>query len=145
MIVQPYLDFGGKCEQAIEFYKKALGAKVEAVMRFKDAPDPEMLKMCPPGSDDKIMHASLTFGKSVVMMSDGMGTGTPKFAGITLSIGLQKEADADRYFNALADGGKVVMPLSKTFWSPRFGMVTDKFGVAWMINVEGPKPALAPK
>lgn len=135
MQVQSYLFFDGRCEEAVEFYKKALGAKVEMLMRFKESPDPPPPGMVPPGFDDKIMHTSFRIGDTVVMASDGCTDGKTNFKGFSLSLAVAKEADADRYFNALADGGEVQMPLGKTFWSPRFGMLTDRFGVGWMINV----------
>ena len=135
MQIQSYLFFDGRCEEAVEFYKKALGAKVEMLMRFRESPDPPPPGMVPPGFDDKIMHSSLRIGDTVVMASDGCTDGKANFKGFSLSLAVGKEADADRYFNALADGGQVQMPLGKTFWSPRFGMVTDRFGVGWMINV----------
>jgi PhnB protein len=133
--VQPYLFFDGKCEEAIDFYKKALGAKVDMLMRFKDSPEPVPPGMCPPGSDDKVMHAALRIGDTVVMASDGMAGGHPEFKGFSLSVNAKDEAEADKLFGALGKGGKVVMPLGKTFYSPRFGMVTDKFGVGWMVIV----------
>ena len=136
MQIQPYLMFEGRCEEAIEFYKKALGAKPEMMMRYKESPEPPPPGCIPPGSENKIMHASLRIEDAVVMASDGMCSGKPNFSGVTLSINVKKSADADRYFNGLAEGGKVNMPLAKTFWSPRFGMVQDRFGVSWMINAE---------
>ena len=135
MQVQSYLFFDGRCEEAVEFYKKALGAKVEMLMRFKESPDPPPPGMVPPNFDDKIMHTSFRIGDTAVMASDGCTDGKTNFKGFSLSLAVAKEADADRYFNALADGGEVQMPLGKTFWSPRFGMLTDRFGVGWMINV----------
>jgi PhnB protein len=133
--VQPYLFFDGRCEEAIEFYKSALGAKVDMMMRFKDSPEPVPPGMCPPGSDDKVMHAALRIGNTVVMASDGMAAGKPEFKGFSLSVNAANEAEADKVFGALGKGGKVVMPLGKTFYSPRFGMLTDKFGVGWMVIV----------
>ena len=133
--VQPYLFFDGRCEEAIEFYKSALGAKVDMMMRFKDSPEPVPPGMCPPGSDDKVMHAALRIGNTVVMASDGMAGGKPEFKGFSLSVNAANEAEADKVFAALGKGGKVTMPLAKTFYSPRFGMVTDKFGVGWMVIV----------
>ena len=134
MQVQPYLFFDGRCEEALEFYKKTLGAKVEMMMRFKESPEKNSA-MCAPGSDDKIMHAAFKIGDTLVMGSDGMCSGNPQFKGFSLSITAKSEADADKTFNALADGGKVEMPLTKTFFSPKFGMVADKFGVGWMVLV----------
>jgi PhnB protein len=133
MQVQPYLFFDGRCDEAIAFYKKTLGAEVGILMRWKDSPD---TSMCTPGNADKVMHSSLKIGDTGVMASDGRNTGNPDFKGFALSLNAKDEADADRMFNALADGGQVTMPLSKTFFSPRFGMVADKFGVQWMVIVE---------
>ena len=135
MSVEPYLFFEGRCDEAIEFYKKALGAQVQMVMRYKESPDPPPPGMVPPGSEDKVMHASFTVEGTTVMVSDGGVSGRPNFQGFSLAVNVKKLADTDRYFNALAEGGKVQMPLGKTFWSPRFGMVTDRFGVQWMIGV----------
>ena len=133
MQVQPYLFFDGRCDEAIDFYKKALGAEVGMLMRWKDSPDKSM---CKAGNENKVMHSSLKIGDTHVMASDGRNTGNPKFEGFALSLNAKNEADADRMFNALADGGTVTMAMSKTFFSPRFGMVADKFGVHWMIIVE---------
>jgi len=133
MQVQPYLFFDGRCEEALEFYKKALGAQIEMLMRFKDNPGPPQPGMCPPDSDDKVMHSSFRIGDTSVMASDGHCLGQPKFEGFSLSITASSEADAERMFNALAAGGQVRMPLAKTFFSPRFGMVADRFGVGWMV------------
>ncbi len=133
-VIEPYLTFGGRCEEALEFYKKALGAKVEMVMRFNEAPDPVPEGMLAPGFEKKVMHSAFRVGDSMVMASDGCEESSG-FSGFTLSIGVKTEAEADQYFNALAEGGKITMPLGKTFWSPRFGMVEDRFGVGWMVNV----------
>jgi len=132
--VQPYLFFEGRCEEAIEFYKGALGAKVEMMMRFRENPEPQP-GMCAPGSEDKIMHAAFHVGDSLVMASDGMAGGKPEFKGFSLSVNAKDAAHADKLFNALANGGKVTLPMARTFFSPRFGMVTDKFGVGWMVIV----------
>jgi PhnB protein len=136
MKVQPYLFFNGKCEEAIEFYKNALGAKVLMMMRFKDNPDKPGPEKLSPALDDKVMHACIKIGEAEVMASDGMGTGNLEFKGITLSLSVASEAEADRLLNALANGGQVQMPIGKTFFSPRFGMVTDRFGVSWMVIAE---------
>ena len=133
MQVQPYLFFEGRCEEAIEYYRKALGAKVEMLMPFKDNPEP-MTGKAPPG--DKVMHASFRIGDTTLLASDGRCQGKPSFQGFGLSLTVANEAEADRKFAALADGGQVQMPLGKTFFSPRFGMVADRFGVMWMIIVE---------
>ena len=132
MQVQSYLFMDGRAEEAIEFYKKALGATVTMLMRFKESPDQAM---CAPGSENKVMHAYMTIGETGLMLSDGHNNGQPKFEGFALSIATKTEAEADKLFNALLDGGKVTMPQSKTFFSARFGMLTDKFGVNWMILV----------
>ena len=136
MSVTPYLFFDGRCEEAIEFYKKALGAEVGMMMRFKETPEPHPPGMCPPGSENKIMHASLRINGASIMASDGRAQGKPKFEGFALSISPKDEADAERVFKALADGGQVQMPLGKTFFAKSFGMVADRFGVGWMIIVE---------
>lgn len=133
MQVQPYLFFDGRCDEAIEFYKKTLGAEVGMLMRWKDSPDKSM---CTPGNENKVMHASLTIGETRVMASDGRNTGSPKFDGFALSVNAKDEADADRLFDGLSTGGKTIMPLGKTFFSSRFGMTQDKFGVNWMVIVE---------
>lgn len=135
MQVQPYLFFDGRCEEAIEFYRKAIGAEVQTLMRFKDSPDPLPPGMVPPGCENKVMHASMRIGNTDVMASDGNCGGKAAFQGFSLSIDASDEATADRLFNALADGGKVQMPMGKTFFSPRFGMVQDRFGVGWMVIV----------
>ncbi len=137
MQVQSYLFFNGRCEEALEFYKKALGARVEMLMRYKESPEPPPPGMLPPGSENKVMHSSFRVGDTVVMASDGHCSGEVNFQGFSLSITVADVAAADRVFNALADGGKVTMPLAKTFWSPRFGMLTDRFGVGWMVGVMG--------
>jgi PhnB protein len=133
--VQPYLFFDGRCEEAIEFYRGALGAEVTMLMRFKDSPEPPKPGMCPPGSENKVMHASLRIGQTTVLASDGRCEGRPSFQGFSLSLTVPDEAAAERLFAALAKGGQVQMPLAKTFFSPRFGMVADCFGVSWMIYV----------
>jgi len=134
-IIQPYLFFNGSCEEALEFYRQALGAEVEMLMRFKDSPEPHKPGMVPPGFENKIMHTSFRVGDTTVMASDGCSTEKASFQGFTLSLSVPSEAEADRVFAALADGGQVRMPLEKTFWSPRFGMVADRFGVGWMVSV----------
>ena len=135
MQVQPYLFFDGRCQEAIEFYKRAVGAEVQMLMRFKESPDAPPPGTVAPGSEDKVMHASVKIGDSVVMASDGECGGKPTFQGFSLSLTLGSEAEAERAFAALAEGGEVRMPLSKTFFSPSFGMLADRFGVGWMIMV----------
>jgi PhnB protein len=131
--VQPYLFFDGRCEEAMNFYKRALGAEVVFMMRFNESPDPPPPGMVPPGSENKVMHAAMRIGETEVMASDGRSMGQPEFKGVTLSLSVASEAEADRLFNALAEGGQVQMPIGKTFFSPRFGMVADRFGVSWMV------------
>jgi len=133
-IVQSYLFFDGKCEEAIEFYKKALGADVKMLMRFKDSPEPPP-PGCGPTDASKVMHAQFQIGATVIMASDGRATGNPKFEGFAQALTVPTEAEADKAFNALAKGGKVEQPLAKTFFSAKFGMVVDKFGVFWMVMV----------
>lgn len=137
MQVQPYLNFEGRCEEAIQFYRKAIGAEVEMLLRNNESPDPHPPGMLPPGAENKVLHATLRIGESTVMASDGYCTGKGGFQGITLSLSAKNEAEADRLFAALSDGGKVKMPLGKTFFSPRFGMLDDRFGLSWMVIVPG--------
>jgi PhnB protein len=134
--VQPYLFFRGRCEEAINYYKAKLGAEVLMMMRFKDNPDKPGPEKVPEALDNKIMHACLRINGANIMLSDGMRTGPLDFQCMSLSISVSSEAEADRLFNALAADGTVQMPMGKTFFSPRFGAVADKFGVAWMIIVE---------
>jgi PhnB protein len=135
MQIQPYVFFEGRCEEAIEFYKDALGAKVSMLMRFKDCPEPNA-----PGMNsavaDKVMHASVLIGDTTLLMSDGRCQGPSSFKGFALALQVKNDAEAERLFATLGDGGKVTMPLAKTFFSSRFGMLSDRFGVAWMILVQ---------
>jgi len=133
--VQPYLFFNGRCEEALEFYKSALGAKVDFMMRYKESPEAPPPGRVPAGWENKIMHTTFRVGNSVMMASDGCET-TAKFEGFSLALSFQTPADAEKTFKALSAGGKVEMPLTKTFWSPLFGMLEDKFGMGWMISVE---------
>jgi PhnB protein len=135
MIVQPYLFFEGRCEEALDFYCAKLGAQVDMLMRFQESPVPCDPKMVSQENLSKVMHASFRVGDTVLMGSDGYCQGDPKFTGFSLSLAVPDEATADRHFAALSDGGQVVMPLTETFYSPRFGMVTDRFGILWMIIV----------
>ncbi len=135
MTIQPYLFFEGRCEEAIEFYQSALDAKVEMLMRNKEGPEAPGCEL-PPGSEDKVMHACLRIGDATLMASDGMCSGQPDFRGISLSLTARDAAHAGRLFNALAEGGQVQMPMDKTFFSPAFGMVADRFGVSWMVYAE---------
>ena len=133
MQIQPYLFFDGRCEEAIEFYRKALGAQLETLMRFKENPEPAMN---PPGAGDKVMHASFRVGDTTVLASDGNCGGRAAFQGFSLTLSASGPDEAERLFAALAaDGGQVQMPLTETFFSPRFGMVADRFGVPWMVIV----------
>lgn len=135
MQIESYLFFNGRCEEAIEFYHRALGAEVLMLMRNKESPEPPPPGTIPPGSEDKVMHATLRIGTSNLMLSDGYCDGKPAFTGFSLSLDAADEAEAERLFAALSDGGTVQMPLAKTFWSPKFGMVADRFGVGWMVSV----------
>ena len=138
MPIQPYLFFDGRCEEALEFYRKTLGAEVQMLMRYKDSPEPAPKgAMTPPG--DKVMHSSLRIGDGEIMASDGFAQGKPNFQGFSLSLNARDDAQARRWFNALADGGKVQQPLVKTFFSSSFGMVADRFGVPWMVVVPQPQ------
>lgn len=136
MKVQPYVFFDGKCDEALEFYKRALGAKVTALMRWQEAPDKSMIT---PGQENKVMHSEFQVGETVILASDGRSTGKPSFQGFALTITADSDADAKRMFNALGDGGQVQMPLEKTFFASLFGMVADKFGVGWMVMVDLPR------
>jgi PhnB protein len=136
MLIQPYLFFEGRAEEAIEFYRRTLDAEVSMLMRFSDSPEPNEPGMVAPGSENKIMHACLTIGDSQVMASDGRCVGKPNFQGVSLSLTVDSDEEAERRFAALAEGGQVHQPLIKTFFASRFGMVADRFGVAWMIVVK---------
>ena len=138
-LIQPYLFFGGRCEEALEFYRTALGAQVDFLMLYKDSPEPPPPGMLQPGFENKVMHTTFRIGGSTLMASDGCHAGSG-FDGFNLSLAVPTEAEADRAFAALADGGQVQMPLTKTFWSPRFGMLTDRFGIGWMVSVAAPPP-----
>jgi PhnB protein len=139
MHVQPYLNFNGRCDEALEFYRQALGAEVNFLMRFSESPEPHAPGMLPPGAENKVLHATFRIGDTELNASDGRCQGKTDFQGVTLSLTVSREAEADRLFAALADGGQVQMPLAKTFFSPRFGMVADRFGVSWMVYVPGMK------
>jgi PhnB protein len=135
MLVQPYLFFEGRCEEAVEFYRKTLGAEVTMLMRYKDSPEPHQPGSIPPGAENKVMHMSLRIGESTVMGSDGRCSGQPNFQGFSLSLTVKNDAEAEQRFAALSAGGQVHVPLTKTFFSSRFGMLTDRFGVGWMVLV----------
>lgn len=132
MQVEPYLNLNGRCEEALEFYRDAVGAEVGALMRFKEAPDQ---KMVPPGAGEKVMHCTFRIGNSTLMASDGMGGGHTPIGGFSLAIGVDTVEEGRRVFNALAEGGQVEMDFAPTFWSPGFGQLADRFGVKWMVNV----------
>ena len=144
MKVEPYLFFEGRCEEALDFYRRALGAEVGMVMRYRDAPEAaagggEGCAGATPGASgptpDMVLHASFKVGETQLMASDGMGSGTPNFQGMSLALGPATEAEARRLFDALAEGGNVQAPLGPTFFSPAFGMVADRFGLQWMVAV----------
>jgi PhnB protein len=143
MSVQPYLTFGGRCQEAVEFYRDALGAEVQMLVRFKESPDTPPPGMVPDNWGDKIMHVSLKIGDAVLMASDGCASSEKNFQGFSLSLTAANEAEADRKFAALSNGGQVTMPLGKTFFSPRFGMLVDRFGISWMVIVPAEANALA--
>ncbi len=134
-VIQPYLFFNGRCEEALQFYGKALDAKVDMMIRYKESPEPPKPGMIPPGFENKIMHASFHVGETRLMASDGNSAQKASFQGFFLALSVATESEADRAFAALANGGQVRMPLTKTFWSPRFGMVQDRFGIGWMVSV----------
>lgn len=138
MQVQSYLFFDGRCEEALDFYKTAIGAEVQMLMRFKDSPEPPQGDGCgaPGVAPDKVMHASFKVGDTEVMCSDGMAMGKLEFKGISLALSTKSEAEAERLFANLLEGGHVQMPLARTFFSPKFGMLADRFGVSWMIMAE---------
>ena len=133
MLVQPYLLFEGRCEEALEFYKKAVGAEVTMLLRYKDNPEPQPSQMAP-GNENKVMHGEFKVGESTVMASDGYCRGAASFQGFSLAISVADSAQARKAFEALSEGGKVDMPLAKTFFSESFGMLTDKFGIGWMLQ-----------
>ncbi len=135
-VIHPYLNFEGRCDEALAFYGKAVGAEVQFLMRYKDAPEPAKAQMSSSTSQDKVMHARVRIGDSAIMASDGHCSGNPEFHGIALTLTVPDPATAQRAFKALSDGGSVTMPMGKTFFSPAFGMCADKFGVGWMVYVE---------
>ena len=144
MQVQPYLFFDGRCEEAVRFYEKAIGAKVMAMMRFSENPDPQASQMsgnCSGmASPDQIMHCAFTVGESLIMASDGVTAGEGGFKGISLSLAVGDDAEAKRLFDALGTGGggQVQVPLMETFFATSFGMVVDRFGVGWMVVAAKP-------
>lgn len=138
MNVTPYLFLDGRAEEAIKFYQRALGAEVGMMMRFKESPDGQPGSI-PAGSGEKIMHASISVGGHMLMLSDGNCRGKPVFQGVALSLGAGSDAEADKLFGALGEGGQIQMPMTSTFFASRFGMVADKFGVSWMVIHEKPR------
>jgi PhnB protein len=136
MQVQPYVFFNGRAAEAAEFYRKAVGAEVQMMVRFRDNPDPQMKANIAPGTEDKVMHMQLRIGETAILCSDGRCTGKTQFEGFALSLTVPDEAAADKMFQGLVDGGQVQMPLTKTFFSPRFGMLSDRFGLTWMVYVK---------
>jgi len=140
MQVQPYLFFEGRCEEAIGFYRQAIGAQVAMLMRYKECPDPAMRQA---GAGDKVMHAALRVGDSTVLASDGRCQGSASFQGFSLSLTASSDPEAERLFAALAEGGQIRMPLTTTFFASRFGMVADRFGVGWIVYVPSAAPAEA--
>ncbi len=139
-LIQPYLFFGGRCEEALEFYRTAIGAEVELTMLYKDSPEPMPPGMLAEDFENKVMHTSFRVGGTTVMASDGCSQEDTKFDGFSLSLLVPTEADAQRAFSALSEGGSVRMPLAKTFWSPCFGMLADRFGLGWMVSVPHEMP-----
>ncbi len=135
MQVEPYLFFDGRCEEALEFYRRALGAEVTMLMRYRESPETGTERAIPPSVGDKVMHASLRIGDTTVLASDGRCEGRPSFQGFSLSLTARDDAEAERLFTALTDGGQVQIPLARTFFASRFGMVADRFGVSWMVYV----------
>jgi PhnB protein len=135
MQIQPYLFLDGRCEEALDFYRNAIGAEVTMLMRFSESPEPPQQGCMSDVPADKVMHSEFRVGETVIMASDGMSQGRPEFKGFALALAAPDVAAADRLFAALAEGGAVQMPLAATFFSPRFGMVADRFGVSWMIIV----------
>lgn len=138
--ITPYLFFAGRCEEALNFYREALGAQVDMIMRFNESPESTPPGMLQPGFENKVMHASFRVGEARLMASDGTDDKS-KFEGFRLALTVPTEAEAHKAFNALAAGGSIQMPLTKTFWSPCYGMVTDKFHVGWMVMVPGEQPS----
>lgn len=135
MHIQPYLFFNGRCEEALEFYRDVLGAQILMSMRYKDSPEPIDPARVPPGFESKVMHMSFRIGDSTLMASDGCAADAPRFNGFALTLTTANDAEAERVFKQLADGGQVQQPLIKTFFSSSFGMVADRFGISWMVLV----------
>ena len=140
----PYLSFNGRCDEAIAFYTRALGAKVQMLMRFSDSPEPPPPDCVPPGFENKVMHAELRVGEARLMCTDGPTGQEPGFRNVSIAVELPDESQVRRMFDALVDGGQVMMPPGRTFWSPCFGMLTDRFGLGWMIGVQAEASAELP-
>lgn len=140
-VLQPYLFFNGRCDEAIEFYQSAIGARLEMRMRFSEAPTPMPPGTLPAGFENKVMHAALRIGNHTLLASDGCGEAN-SFNGFSLSLLTETEAEARHTFDALSLGGEVTLPISSTFWSGCFGMLRDRFGVSWMVGVV---PEVKPK
>ena len=134
-LIQPYLYFAGRCEEALAFYRTALGAQLGPVFHFKDSPQPFPPGTLSAGFEHKIMHASFTVGATTIMASDGFDDKNT-FSGFSLALNLPTIAEVDHAFNALAEGGQIRMPLAKTFWSPRYGVLTDRFGINWKVSIK---------
>jgi PhnB protein len=133
MQLNPYLTFNGQCEEAFRFYEKVLGGKIEAMMPHEGSP---MEQHVPPKWRSKIMHARLRLGDEVLMGSDAPPDRYQPMQGFSVTLGIQDPAEAERVFHALSERGTVQMPIEKTFWALRFGMLVDQFGTPWMINCE---------
>ena len=132
--IEPYLFFSGRCEEALAFYRDAIGAEIGFLMRFNESPEAPPPGMVPEGYGEKVMHCTFRVGSATIMASDGCDP-TAGFAGFSLALNLDSAESVDQAFNALAEGGQITMPLGQTFWSPRFGMLTDRFGIGWMVGV----------
>jgi PhnB protein len=139
MLAQPYLNFDGRCEEALNFYKQAIGAEIVCLMRLGESPEPCDPAMVPPGSENKVMHSTFKIGESTLMASDCGCSGQSKFSGVSISLTAADPDHAAKLFAALSEGGRVEMPLGKTFFSPSFGVLQDRFGLSWMVYVELPQ------
>lgn len=139
MLAQPYLNFDGRCEEALDFYKQAIGAEILCLMRLSESPEPCDPAMVPPGSENKVMHSSFKIGDSTLLATDCGCSGQTKFSGFSICITAADPDHASRLFAALSEGGRVEMPLGKTFFSPSFGVLEDRFGLSWMVYVDQPQ------
>ena len=133
MELNPYLGFDGRCEAAFKFYEKALGGKIVAMMTYGETP---MKDQSPADFHSKIAHARLTVGDKVLMGSDATPDHYQPTKGMTVMLGVDEPAEAERVFKALSENGTVQMPIAETFWARRFGMLVDQFGIPWMVNCE---------